>query len=583
MLPPAVFGVDREEVRDGARSSRGPARRRSRTPAPGGASAPRSRSHAARPRNTSLIRRPRCRPRASMVTDRSGLPQDRRWIARPRNRSRSSHLSPPGGIIGPAGSTTRHERDDARIHDRRGAIRRPCDAWRGTCGRTSAAPSGRSSSSKRRSRRAVVLLGAVGTGWIVGAADREHRPCRGDQHRDRAVPALAGRDRLPGPDRAVGDARDPDRARRRDRDRRGAACGAGGRPCGTPSPTLAAVFVRLFSFGIQSLVTLAFLCAPFAVLGGLAYLALLSRHDINYYLVEPAAELLRRGGDRRRAAGGARGPAGRAVCRPGPGDADPAASRTAAAGPRCARAARGCRGPGCGSGRSCWAGSSSARCWASPLVWGFNRSCGLLARSRPRSGGSSWSRWWPTLLAGQALLVSALSFLLVAVHCLLILRLYLRAGRLAATVAGRRGRRRGSSGSVGGSIRPRWRFVRLRTLAVLALLGFVGYLGWSVSGRLAARVPIVVVAHRGYSRRAPENTLSAFKAAIDVGADFAELDVQETSDGVDRRAPRPRPDADGGRPAADLGHHARRGAEARPGPQGPARSSPASGSPRWPR
>ena len=47
---------------------------------------------------------------------------------------------------------------------------------------------------------------------------------------------------------------------------------------------LVAVFVRLLSFGVNSLVTLAFLCAPFAVLGGLAYLALLSRHDINYYL-----------------------------------------------------------------------------------------------------------------------------------------------------------------------------------------------------------------------------------------------------------------------------------------------------------
>jgi glycerophosphoryl diester phosphodiesterase len=47
---------------------------------------------------------------------------------------------------------------------------------------------------------------------------------------------------------------------------------------------LAAVSLRLFTFGINSLLTLAFLCAPFAVLGGLAYLALLSRHDVNYYL-----------------------------------------------------------------------------------------------------------------------------------------------------------------------------------------------------------------------------------------------------------------------------------------------------------
>src|SRR5262249_6116190 len=51
-----------------------------------------------------------------------------------------------------------------------------------------------------------------------------------------------------------------------------------------PLAALAAVSLRLFTFGINSLATLAFLCAPFAVVGGLAYLALLSRHDINYYL-----------------------------------------------------------------------------------------------------------------------------------------------------------------------------------------------------------------------------------------------------------------------------------------------------------
>lgn len=41
-----------------------------------------------------------------------------------------------------------------------------------------------------------------------------------------------------------------------------------------------------------------------------------------------------------------------------------------------------------------------------------------------------------------------------------------------------------------------------------------------------------VTAHRGYSDAAPENTLEAFQAAIDAGADYIELDVQETSDGV---------------------------------------------------
>jgi glycerophosphoryl diester phosphodiesterase len=41
----------------------------------------------------------------------------------------------------------------------------------------------------------------------------------------------------------------------------------------------------------------------------------------------------------------------------------------------------------------------------------------------------------------------------------------------------------------------------------------------------------LVIAHRGYSAVFPENTLSSFEGAIDIGADFIELDVQLTRDG----------------------------------------------------
>ena len=44
--------------------------------------------------------------------------------------------------------------------------------------------------------------------------------------------------------------------------------------------------------------------------------------------------------------------------------------------------------------------------------------------------------------------------------------------------------------------------------------------------------PVYVTAHRGSSGRAPQNTISAFVAAIEDEADYAELDVQETRDGV---------------------------------------------------
>ena len=40
-----------------------------------------------------------------------------------------------------------------------------------------------------------------------------------------------------------------------------------------------------------------------------------------------------------------------------------------------------------------------------------------------------------------------------------------------------------------------------------------------------------VIAHRGLSSKAPENTLSAIQAAMDVDADRIEIDVQLTKDG----------------------------------------------------
>lgn len=41
-----------------------------------------------------------------------------------------------------------------------------------------------------------------------------------------------------------------------------------------------------------------------------------------------------------------------------------------------------------------------------------------------------------------------------------------------------------------------------------------------------------VVAHRGFSGAKPENTLAAFRAAVDVGANGAECDIRRATDGV---------------------------------------------------
>jgi glycerophosphoryl diester phosphodiesterase len=41
----------------------------------------------------------------------------------------------------------------------------------------------------------------------------------------------------------------------------------------------------------------------------------------------------------------------------------------------------------------------------------------------------------------------------------------------------------------------------------------------------------LIIAHRGFSSRYPENTMTAIRAAIKAGADMVEVDVQETRDG----------------------------------------------------
>ena len=44
--------------------------------------------------------------------------------------------------------------------------------------------------------------------------------------------------------------------------------------------------------------------------------------------------------------------------------------------------------------------------------------------------------------------------------------------------------------------------------------------------------PVQVIAHRGASRAAPENTVAAFRRAAEMGAQAVELDVRRTGDGA---------------------------------------------------
>jgi glycerophosphoryl diester phosphodiesterase len=73
---------------------------------------------------------------------------------------------------------------------------------------------------------------------------------------------------------------------------------------------------------------------------------------------------------------------------------------------------------------------------------------------------------------------------------------------------------------------------RLAVVGVaVAIVAIAAVLSLAAINRLELDRPVEVTAHRGSSLRAPENTLSAIEAAIDDGADYSEIDVQETADG----------------------------------------------------
>jgi glycerophosphoryl diester phosphodiesterase len=146
---------------------------------------------------------------------------------------------------------------------------------------------------------------------------------------------------------------------------------------------------------------------------------------------------------------------------------------------------------------------------------------GLLGRElAPRFAGSL-----PLLLSfvtGLAVLWGALGLAAgifnVSLFSLLVNRLYLRVGAPREPESAAAGAR---------TVPPR---AVLATVAVLAVLGVAGVV-LLVASATRRNQPVLVIAHRGASALAPENTLAAFRLAAQQGTDFVELDVQESSDG----------------------------------------------------
>jgi len=76
--------------------------------------------------------------------------------------------------------------------------------------------------------------------------------------------------------------------------------------------------------------------------------------------------------------------------------------------------------------------------------------------------------------------------------------------------------------------RPRLRFIVLAIVIAVPVL----YYAVQIALRSAPLNPFTVIGHRGGRAYAPENTLAAFRNAIQMGSVWLEFDVQMTRDGV---------------------------------------------------
>ncbi len=130
------------------------------------------------------------------------------------------------------------------------------------------------------------------------------------------------------------------------------------------------------------------------------------------------------------------------------------------------------------------------------------------------------------LLVLYAMTAAALAFIAFAVSCLLITRLYYH-------IRGQKGLPATSQpGYVLAEKLPQPSRRKIVWGVALLALVFTTVSSFFIIEGMDVDRKVAVTAHRGSSKDAPENTLSAVHRAIEDGADFAEIDVQETADGV---------------------------------------------------
>lgn len=136
------------------------------------------------------------------------------------------------------------------------------------------------------------------------------------------------------------------------------------------------------------------------------------------------------------------------------------------------------------------------------------------------------------LLVLQGLLIAGLSFLATVGQVLLARRIYLARNRDLGIEAGTLlPAEKGTLGEGPVVVSPWIRPLVWAAIGIVLLSPVV--VGWNAWHQVAStRTLAQVTAHRGHDRLAPENTLSALRKGIESGADYVEIDVHLTSDGV---------------------------------------------------
>ena len=292
------------------------------------------------------------------------------------------------------------------------------------------------------------------------------------------------------------------------------------------SGTLAALVVPLLKLKAKGLAFLTLTAAPLALLAALTYAALLSHHDINYYLADRPASFLV------------------AVTIDGVLGAVFLAAlaylyvRTVflfpiilyedlPAQPALKESLRRTKGAFRRLGTILLGWQVVGVVLSTVAIAGFTGVAGFLLH---RVADRVWVMvpLVALFLALHTLLIAVLSFVLIAIHCILILRLFRERNAEVGVASPESALAIPEKLANAPGIKPLLKYWKIGLVVSLSV--FVG-LCISVSQRIGVPGSVLVTAHKGFSKVAPENSLSAIRKAIEVGADFAEIDVQETSDG----------------------------------------------------